>query len=265
MNNLDIYCVTNKRIQFLENSSYKLCSVGKNFSHENYQKSDFKQNIFDKEKYYSELTFHYWYWKNLLNLNDDKWIGFCQKRRYCIKQESAGVEINRDNLKSHMLVEADASWTDFDAILCKPIKVSGAKKMKIIKRGWRNILQNPSLLFNENKETIKIHFDMHHGYGRLEKAIELVKHDQVNDFKNYVNNNNEYNPHIMVISKNHILNEWFKDLFDWLFACEKTFGFKNLYGYDSERLYAYLAERYLSFWFRKKTKFLEWPWIFIDN
>ena len=42
---------------------------------------------------------------------------------------------------------------------------------------------------------------MHHGYGRLEKAIELVNKDHVNDFKNYVNNNNEYNPHIMVISK----------------------------------------------------------------
>ena len=50
MNNLDIYCVTNKRVQFLENSSYKLCSVGKNFSHENYQKSFIKQNIFHKEK-----------------------------------------------------------------------------------------------------------------------------------------------------------------------------------------------------------------------
>ena len=140
-----------------------------------------------------------------------------------------------------------------------------SKKNKNNKKGWRNLLENPSLLFNENKETIKIHFDMHHGYGRLEKAIELVKQDHINDFKHYVNNNNEYNPHIMVISKNHILNEWFKDLFEWLFACEKTFGFKDLYGYDSERLYAYLAERYLSFWFRKKTKFLEWPWTFIDN
>ena len=48
MNNLDIYCVTNKRIQFLENSSYKLCSVGKNFTHKNYQRSDIKQNKGDK-------------------------------------------------------------------------------------------------------------------------------------------------------------------------------------------------------------------------
>ena len=40
-------------------------------------------------------------------------------------------------------------------------------------------------------------------------------------------------------------------------ACEKTFGFKDLYG-------CYLAERYLSFGL-EKTKFLEWPWTFIDN
>ena len=69
----------------------------------------------------------------------------------------------------------------------------------------------------------------------------------------------------MVISKKNILNNWFKDLFNWLFKCEKVFGLKNLKGYDQERLYAYLAERYLSFWFRKKTKYLEWPWTFYEN
>ena len=42
------------------------------------------------------------------------------------------------------------------------------------------------------------------------------------------------------------------------------FGFKNLKGYDTQRLYAYLAERYLSFWFNKHTKVLNWPWIFFD-
>ena len=46
----------------------------KNFSHENYQ-IFIKQNIFDKENIILS-DFHYWYWKNLLNLNDDKWIGF---------------------------------------------------------------------------------------------------------------------------------------------------------------------------------------------
>ena len=43
----------------------------------------------------------------------------------------------------------------------------------------------------------------------------------------------------------------------------KKFGFKKLNGYDTTRLYAYLAERYLSFWFKKYTKSLEWPLTFI--
>ena len=54
-------------------------------------------------------------------------------------------------------------------------------------------------------------------------------------------------------------------LFTWLEKCEKKFGFEELVGYDTTRIYAYLAERYLSFWFKKHTNYLENPWIFIDN
>ena len=54
-------------------------------------------------------------------------------------------------------------------------------------------------------------------------------------------------------------------LFPWLNRCEKLFGFENLSGYDTQRLYAYLAERYLSFWFKKHTKSLSYPWIFFDT
>ena len=40
---------------------------------------------------------------------------------------------------------------------------SGAKKIKIIKRGWKNLIKDPTILFQKNKETISFHFDMHHG------------------------------------------------------------------------------------------------------
>ena len=46
--------------------------------------------------------------------------------------------------------------------------------MKIVKRGWRNLIYNPSSIIKRN---IKLHFDMHHGYGLLEKASELLKED----------------------------------------------------------------------------------------
>ena len=60
------------------------------------------------------------------------------------------------------------------------------------------------------------------------------------------------------------MDQWFNDVFAWLFECEKIFGFDELKGYDQTRLYAYLAERYLSFWFKKHTKAIEWPWTFQD-
>ena len=106
---------------------------------------------------------------------------------------------------------------------------------------------------------------MHHGYGKLDKAIDELKDLDRDKFRNFVNSSDEYNPHIMFISKPKIINEWFYNLFEWLSKCEKIFGFKDLQGYDSQRLYAYLAERYLSFWFRNNTKFLEWPWTFIED
>ena len=106
---------------------------------------------------------------------------------------------------------------------------------------------------------------MHHGYGNLDQAIDLLDVDDKNDFNDYVVSNNKFNPNIMFIAKKDILDKWFSRLFPWLEKCEDRFGFNNLKGYDTKRPYAYLAERYLSFWFKKHTIYKEQPWIFIDN
>ena len=106
---------------------------------------------------------------------------------------------------------------------------------------------------------------MHHGYCNLDKAIDLLDVNDREDFRNYVNTYNYYNPHIMFITKSKIANEWFNSLFPWLERCEDIFGFENLDNkYDTQRLYAFLAERYLSFWFKKYTKYKEHPWVFIN-
>jgi len=265
MKHLDIYCVTNKHVNFLKGTDYNIGWVGKEKSLPNYINCNEKDNIFYKEKYYSELTFHYWYWKNLMNINEDKWIGFCQKRRFWIKPESENKEINSNNIKEHLLIKPLDNWLNYDSIICKPISISGAKKIKILKRGWRSIVKDPLILFNKKKENICLHFDMHHGYGNMEKAITMMDVSDREGFRRFVYTENSFNPHIMFIAKPKILNEWFLKLFSWLEKCEKVFTFKSLEGYDTTRLYAYLAERYLSFWFKKNTKYLENPWIFIDS
>ena len=258
-----MYCVTNKSLEFLEKLPFKLIAVGEEKFSDKYLRCDTHDNIYYKEKYYSELTFHYWYWKNMLNIENKNWVGFCQKRRIWIKNDLKNNNIEINSINDHLLTEIDEKYSKYDSFICQPIYISGAKKTKMIKRGWKNLIKNPSIFFSKKKETISFHFDMHHGYKNLEKAIKYLETKDRNHFLKYVNEKNYYNPNIMCIAKPDILEIWFKDLFNWLSRCEAEFGFDNLNGYDTLRLYAYLAERYMSYWFKKYTKFHEQPWAII--
>jgi len=83
MSKIEIYCVTNIELDYLEKLNLKLAGVGNKKFNKNYISCFEGKNIQHKEKNYSELTFHYWFWKNRLNkIHKDSWIGFCQKRRF---------------------------------------------------------------------------------------------------------------------------------------------------------------------------------------
>ena len=68
---IKIFCVTNKIVPTLDKTNLILAGVGQTKFPDNYLKCDGENNIFHKEKFYSELTFHYWYWKNMLANEDD--------------------------------------------------------------------------------------------------------------------------------------------------------------------------------------------------
>ena len=64
----------------------------------------------------------------------------------------------------------------------------------------------------------------------------------------------------MFICKNkEILFPYYESLFPWLANCEKIFNFKDLRGYGLQRIYGFLAERYMSYWFKKYTKYTILP------
>tara|TARA_B100000886_G_C20361862_1_gene465566 strand:- start:232 stop:1038 length:807 start_codon:yes stop_codon:yes gene_type:complete len=262
--NLKLFCITNKQLNYLEDLPLILAGVGKRKFKKNYLTCFKGKNIQKKEKYYSELTFHYWFWKNKLkNYKNKEWIGFCQKRRFWTKNSSKIKSLK--DLKKNIITTPKRNWNKYESIICKPIRVDNPKKIKLIKRGWRNILIDPSIISERKKQNIKLHFDMHHGFGILDNAINIMSTRDRESFRKFVNKEIKFNPHLMVISNKKILNKWFKDLFNWLFKCEKIFGFSKLKGYDQGRLYAFLAERYLSFWFRKYTNYLEWHWSFFEK
>ena len=106
---------------------------------------------------------------------------------------------------------------------------------------------------------------MMHGIGNLDRAIKLLPKEDKDDFKDYVNSSTSFSPHNMFICKNKdILFSYYESVFPWLKQCEKLFGFKNLNTYGTKRIYGFLAERYLSFWFRKYSKFKTLPIYFKD-
>ena len=120
------------------------------------------------------------------------------------------------------------------------------------------------MLFDKNKRGIKFHFDLFHGNGNLDKAIQFLKIRQ-RGLQEFVEKNVSFNPHNMFICKSKkILEDYYKSIFPWLQRCEEEFGFDNLRGYGLQRIYGFLAERYMSFWFKKYTKFGVLPIYFKD-
>ena len=106
---------------------------------------------------------------------------------------------------------------------------------------------------------------MWHGHGNLDRAIKLLEKKEKNNFTDFMNNNVSFNPHNMFICKSKsTLKSYYESIFPWLERCEKEFGFKNLKGYGMQRIYGFLAERYMSYWFQKYTKFKTMPIHFQD-
>ena len=79
-----------------------------------------------------------------------------------------------------------------------------------------------------------------------------------------MNKENSFHPHNMFICKTDIIKIYYEEVFNWLEKCEKEFGFKNLKGYGLQRIYGFLAERFLSYWFSERYKVKELPIIVKD-
>ena len=270
MNNLKMFCVTmnSKHLNFIKDIKYIPVGVGT----EDFSKEFFRDNtginISEKNKYYGEYTFHYWLWKNYLDTNflgTNSWIGFCQYRKFWSIKGDNLLPNSIDELKPLILTEIPKIYDDYDVILGDPYFINQLKIMKFLKHGFKIIAKNPTYLFDKNKRNIKFHFDLMHGYKNLDKAIELLDADDRKDFNEFVNSKTYFNPQNMFICKSKkILKNYYSTLFPWLERCEKIFGFKNLKGFGQIRIYTFLAERFMSYWFQKNSKTKTMPIVFYD-
>jgi len=254
-------CLHNRTLPIVKKLGYVPVGVGNDKFSDEWLRDNTLENISFKNKYYGEHTFYYWFWKNMLpKIEDNYWIGFCGYREYWGNKK----KITQDSkIEDVVIREIPAEWGKFDTIVGEHLYINDLKLSKLLKHGLWSLARNPSALFKSTRN-IRFHFDMWHGNGNLDKAIDLLNDNDREDFREYIKQNVSFSRGSMFVCRSKkIMNNYYNSIFLWLEKCEKIFGF-NLKGYGKTRMYAFLAERYLSYWFNKYTKPLLWPVVFYD-
>ena len=264
---LAIFCLTLKpeNEKYIKELSYIPVGLGNKKFSKNFFSDKSGLNISEKNPYYGEYTFHYWLWKNYLDKLQHEWLGFCQYRKFFVKENLFDDSIPPfEKIKENVITKIDRNMEKYDCILGTKYSLENYKLSKIIKHHLKHFLLNPSKLIFKNKRSIKFHFDIFHGEGNLDSAIDLLDLNNRNSFREYVNKNSYFNPHNMFICKKKFLRNYYETLFPWLFRCEKLFRFDELKGFGKKRIFGFLAERFLSYWFNKNCSVTEYPIIHKD-
>ena len=267
MSNLTMFCLSmnSKHLNLIKKFNYIPVGLGKdNFSKE-WMRDNTGNNISEKNRNYGEYTFHYWIWKNYMDKLNENWIGFCQYRKFWTIKNYDHSNINLETLSSIVLKDIASEFQKYDVILGEPFFINQRKTMKFIKKGFKLILKNPKFLFSKKSRNIKFHFDLMHGKNNLYKAIDLLDNENKTDFKNYVDTKQYFHPQNMFICRSkNLLKKYYETIFPWLEKCETIFLPEKLKGYDLTRIYGFLAERFLSYWFQKNAKCKTMNIIFYD-
>mgnify|MGYP000919679109 FL=1 len=260
MSFLNMYCldIFDDDYDKIKSLNYTPVGLGSDKFRDRWLRDNTGKNISHKNSFYGEYTFHYWFWKNKIDTIDDNvWIGFCAYRRFWAQKLYVEKFLNKEDFLHTIPTE----WKENNVVLGQEIFMDRWTMMKIIKHGLKSFLANPKFFIKKNRN-LQMHFDSFHGYGNLNKAIELLDSKEKSDFKDFMNNRNSFNRGNMFICKSKkLLKDYYESIFPWLLRCEKVFGFQNE-NYGTKRIYAFLAERYLAYWFNKYSNVTIWPVIF---
>lgn len=195
-------------------------------------------NISNKNKYYAELSGHYWVWKNFLQNTDANYIGFCHYRRFF-----------------------DFNMTQMPNIPFKPILVENFEK-KFIQYSEENILKRiknydiilPHQLRFENE--ILSQYIEYHNPADFNVALEIIKERYPNYFIHALKfiSSKELYSCLQFIMKKELVLEYFEWVFEFLNILEQRIDWQNYTEYLDVRTPAYIAERFFNVWLMKNIE-----------
>ena len=214
-NKIKMFCITHKPIADIFNLGLIPFGVGNNDYPKNFLREIIGENIANKNEFYGETSFHYWFWKNKLKkgIDDGEWFGMCQYRRYFVKIENRDKIININGnqgflknltnitqLKNILQLEVSEEWKNYDVVLCDPWSLEVNKFSKLFKKAKLELIKDPLLFFKKKKHNIRLHFNMYHGKFFLDKAIDLLPQEDQEPFFHYVTKNSKLKGHCIFIS-----------------------------------------------------------------
>ena len=261
---MKIFCLSiyNKNYDQLKNLELIPVGLGTDSFESKWLNDKGVNNISEKNSNFGEYTFHYNLWKNnIIENNYNDWIGFCSYRRFWTKYELKDLK-SYDKLNESIIKKKEKNWDSFEVILGEPLVFKKIKNMKMIKRNIIEVIKKPQVLFRDN--TLMDQFKIFHGSFFLEKSLNHLSNHDRKGFEKFLNGY-ELNPFNMFICKNrNILYQFYDQIFPWLFECEKEFRNIKLSGYDKKRIYGFLAERFMPYWFKKNFKTTTSPITFFE-
>ena len=270
LNKIFCMCLNSHHLENLKKLNYTPVGLGSSEYNLEWWRDNKGDNISSKNPFYGEYTFYYWFWKNFLNDHpNDQWIGFCGYRYHwsqenLTRSDELNKTVNKENFQHIILKKIPKEWENFEVILGEEMEVNNWKLSKIFKHAPRKFLTNPRFFLKTN-QNIKLHFDVFHGEGIMDKAITFLDEKEKDGFEKFINEKHSFNrENLFFCRSKKLMNDYFYSVFSWLERCENEFGFE-LKGYSLKRLYAFLAERYLSYWFQKHSKYKNWPIFFYDT
>ena len=196
-------------------------------------------NISDKNRNYGELTGQYWVWKNYINDHPEvEYIGFCHYRRFFnFLENKKKFPFEKKSYKSFKtkVFERYTEQEIYDSIKDYDIIVPCPDTDRI--NGYDRIIK-------------------YHPKEAFDKAIQIVKRefpDCINDMETFFNGNKSYICLNFVLKK-ELFVDWIKWIMKICTELEKEINLNDYNEYYSERIFAYIAERFFNIWILHKIE-----------
>ena len=149
LNNLNMYCISIdiNDLKLIKELNYFPVGLGRSDFTDEWIKDNKGINISEKNKWYSELTFHYYLWKNQINSVDENvWTGFCAYRDFWVNEfeydhylkNTKSYQIsNRDRfneIKKIVLQEIPDLWKNYETIIGDELILENVKLLKSVRK-----------------------------------------------------------------------------------------------------------------------------------